>query len=803
MRKVKIIQMLNLVVRRIAASKVRSIFIFITITATFVLISSVIGFGINYYSAFEQQQIKLMGTTAHAGLSHPTEEQYNKIQQSRFVDCIGLVYDLGWIQTEDNLFISMAWYDQTEWEYFRRPAFDNVVGNYPEYEFEIMTSTWVLDKIGVEPRVGEKIKLTYNQDGIQKAQVFTLSGYYDSYLNIRSDSQDYVLFSDEFKSTCQVNITENAAISIRYGDETKIQELTNVLSQDLHINDNQVLREVPRYNINESARQMNIFTVIVLVALFMFTSYIMVYNILFLSFEKSVRFFGILKLAGMTSQELKINILCEVFILCGIAMPLGMLIYLIIMTTSMPHAMQVLSGSQLYIVPNVEIQPQIFIFASLFTIISVCCSCIKPMQYVSKVSPVSSSKFSVYDGAPSNMCSIQGKMYKLAWRNVFRSKKRAIYVVISLSLAISCYAIMASLLGSIDSDQYVKKYIESDFSIHNPSQSDIEWLNGINGLSNCQVTQIQPVSVKYDKEVFKRYVEEKSSEFSQLPPDYLDDNFRGYLIVVDEKSVNYMQNTLNVAFDVDSFIDGKSAIVEAGANLFDVGDSVEFQWLGDSKWNQVQIGGILRTSYKYSGQGTAPNLYVTSKYLSSHQQSMPYLLYQFDVESDSAEMYLNQLEGMFGDAKVTSRIETKMELDEAKKTLYLLGTGIAAVIFLVGCLNFVNTFSVNIIARRTETAMMESVGMTRRQSTSMFVFEGLIYALTSSAVSIASSILLSKLIYTCFSMQDLYGAQKLPYTELLISIFVLCIISFIIPLILVYTEHCSSIVTRLHSDDSI
>lgn len=802
MKNTKLIQILNLIIKRITAFKFQSIFIFISITATFVLISTVLSLGLNYYTAFEEEQIKIMGTTAHAGLSHPTEQQYNDIQKLEFIDCVGLVYELGWIQTSDDLYITMAWYDQTEWECFRQPAFDNIVGNYPESELEIMTSTWVLDKLGIKPKIGENIQLTCIQGNSQITKNFTLSGYYDSYLNVRSTNQDYILFSDEFKSTCHVNIKDNAAISIKYNNKTNIQELNNILSQNLHLSEDQVLREVPRYTINEQAKQRNYVAIGILVALFMFTSYTMVYNILFLSFEKSVRFFGILKLTGMTTRELRTCVLGEIFLLCIFAIPFGSLVANIIIVTLTPYALQMLSSSQLHIVPVVKVTLPVNLFASLSTIISVCCSCTKPIQYVSKISPISSSKFTLHESTHSNISSIQGRMYKFAWRNVLRSRKKAISVVISLSLAISSYAIIESLLGSVDSDQYVATHIESDFSIHNPSQSDIEKLNSIDDITNIQTTRILPISVDFDNVVFKRYNEEMHREFSKLPSNYLKENFRGYLIIVDDLAAEYMKNKLNIEFNIDSFLNGSSALIEANEDIFKVGDSVEFCCIGDNVLNKIQIGGILTSPYKYSGQGTAPNIYVSNRYYASLPQEAQNLVYQFDAPVEISDQLLNLMESMFGDTKVTSRLETKREMDEAKKTLSILGTGISSVIFLVGCLNFINTFSVNIIARRSETAMMESVGMTRQQSTRMYVLEGLMYAFISIIVSIATSLLLSKVLYMSFSMQKLYGTQKMPCTELLFSFSVLCIICSTIPFLLSHAEHKNSITSRLNSEDS-
>ena len=68
---------------------------------------------------------------------------------------------------------------------------------------------------------------------------------------------------------------------------------------------------------------------------------------------------------------------------------------------------------------------------------------------------------------------------------------------------------------------------------------------------------------------------------------------------------------------------------------------------------------------------------------------------------------------------------------------------LAAVIGLIGLLNFVNTILTGIITRRHEFAMMEAIGMTGRQMAEMLTLEGFFYALLTVLFSLLAGVLFS------------------------------------------------------------
>ncbi len=90
---------------------------------------------------------------------------------------------------------------------------------------------------------------------------------------------------------------------------------------------------------------------------------------------------------------------------------------------------------------------------------------------------------------------------------------------------------------------------------------------------------------------------------------------------------------------------------------------------------------------------------------------------------------------------VTSRQSMAQQYQEETRSSAVMGNAISMIIALVGVLNFANSMITAIVSRRREFAMIQSVGMTKRQLCRMLVYEGLYYAGLTLLVSWAVSAL--------------------------------------------------------------
>ena len=76
-----------------------------------------------------------------------------------------------------------------------------------------------------------------------------------------------------------------------------------------------------------------------------------------------------------------------------------------------------------------------------------------------------------------------------------------------------------------------------------------------------------------------------------------------------------------------------------------------------------------------------------------------------------------------------------------------MGNAISIIIAIVGILNFINSMVTSVVSRRKEFAMIQSVGMGKKQLRKMLVLEGLYYAgLTLTASYLFSSLVVGIVI---------------------------------------------------------
>ena len=76
-----------------------------------------------------------------------------------------------------------------------------------------------------------------------------------------------------------------------------------------------------------------------------------------------------------------------------------------------------------------------------------------------------------------------------------------------------------------------------------------------------------------------------------------------------------------------------------------------------------------------------------------------------------------------------------------------MGNAISVVIAIVGILNFINSMVTSVVSRRKEFAMIQSVGMSKKQLRKMLILEGLYYAgLTLAASYAVSSLVIGTVI---------------------------------------------------------
>lgn len=143
--------------------------------------------------------------------------------------------------------------------------------------------------------------------------------------------------------------------------------------------------------------------------------------------------------------------------------------------------------------------------------------------------------------------------------------------------------------------------------------------------------------------------------------------------------------------------------------------------------------------------------------------------------------------------------QTMVEQYEAEtRSAAVMGYAISIIIALVGILNFINSMVTAIISRKREFAMIQSIGMTKRQLRLMLMFEGLYYAgMTLIASYILGSFTVGVIVRGMVA--DGYSTFHFTLLPLIICTPILIVFAILIPYICFKNLEKQSIVERLRA----
>ena len=139
---------------------------------------------------------------------------------------------------------------------------------------------------------------------------------------------------------------------------------------------------------------------------------------------------------------------------------------------------------------------------------------------------------------------------------------------------------------------------------------------------------------------------------------------------------------------------------------------------------------------------------------------------------------------------------------EGLRSMFLtMGGTLSGVIGLVGVLNFINAVLTGILARKRELAMLQSVGMTGKQLSTMLVYEGLYYTMLSTALSLGLSAALGPLVGSLCSAFWFF-TYRFTVLPVLAVIPLFLILGALIPLLAYRSVKRRTIVERLREIES-
>lgn len=811
--------------RSLKANKRRNFFLVMAIMLTTLLIGSVFSVGMSLVESVKMEQIHLAGTMAHAAVGHPTASQIEQLHNLDYVKAVGTGNNVGYIENTaemGNISLTLHYFDKTEWEELRAPAYVDVEGSYPEKENEIMVSRAVLERMGIDdPSIGMEIPLAYYTDSDKKGalmeETFCLSGWFTSYAFVQStDTADVIFVSQELSQKYGKTVEADGSASVRFVDEAHISEYCDALVSDLGLSENQPIATVQLYDTSAGQETATLLSLCAVAVFLIFTGYLLIYNILYISISRDVRFYGLLKTLGATPKQIKQVVRGQILRLCLIGIPVGIVLSLILSLGIVPFfisALDAVSADGAV----VSFSPLIYVGAIIFPLFTAMLGASKPAQKAASISPIEAQKYTGVTGSIKGVRSVaHGKPVRMAWRNIFRDKKRTGIVLLSLFLGVTTFLTVTTLVFSTDISKYIDSTFESDFVLKNsawPAQSLddslAEQLMSIPGAENLHTTTWEEMSLEYSDD-FREYIANHPmrEQIAGLSEQAIADNFKGFLLGVDGETLTEYRDALGNPVDVEAFERGEIALIatdnpELFSNIEDLTVMPSYRGESGTSGNQkyeLSLGGFVPFNYKGIGASLAPTLVVSNEVMQEWFGEPVAIQLELNVSSGYEQNALIALKQIIEDnpaISLTSRIEAIAELARAKMAILILGGSISLVIALIGILNFVNIMSVSVVSRKRELATLESIGMSRKQIRKMLISEGLCYAGITLILVLSIGNLIAYSIFKLFQQQVSFAVFTYPLIPAAIIALVILAVCLITPERMYCTLNKETIVNRL------
>ena len=470
--------------KSLSANRTRNIVAILAIALTALLFTSLFTIAMSINEGFQQANFRQAGGYAHGSFKKLTEAQYNELKDDPMIAEQGLRRYLGSpMEAPFNKDICEIGYaDATLAKlWFIEPE----EGRLPEEGTnEAACDTRVLELLGVEPELGNEFTMTFDVDGHETTQTFTLSGWWEkdeaspaSQVVIPESRVDAVLDEVGVTPPGDNNNTGvwNMNVMLESGSRHIEADLNQILanhgyqSEDITA-DNYIGTGVnwgyTGATIAENADPITVIFVVVMLLLILFTGYLIIYNVFQISVAGDVRFYGLLKTIGTTPRQIRRMIRQQALVLSLVGIPLGLVLGWLVGKALVPVVVGQLDGVETV----TSTSPWIFVGSALFALVTVFISCFRPGRMAGRVSPIEALRYTESGGrTKGSRRKEKVSLFSMAWANLGRSRGKTIVTIFSLALAVVLFQLVVTFVGGFDMDKYVSRNLATDFEVANAS----------------------------------------------------------------------------------------------------------------------------------------------------------------------------------------------------------------------------------------------------------------------------------------------------------------------------------------------
>ena len=669
-----------------------------------------------------------------------------------------------------------------------------ISGRMPQTSNEIVAEKWVLQNLGLEGEVGEKISLDLNEK--KKKETFTVVG-------IISD-RVYEKSTAIMEALTKVNSNQRVDLYVKVNENTKegINSTINNIIQKNNIKKEDVSKNTMLINSIAKSEKYDSKLLILFFIMIVFLIFI-VYSIYNISMIQRLSEYGMLRaIGGNKSQIFKLTFY-ELLILSVISLPLGILIGVIGAKTIGVYACRVISEG-IFMSSDIVISKGSVIASLISIILMIIILCIVVSKKITKIPIIvainknrgeNKIKNSIFNLKSDKNIAIE-KI--IAINNILVNKKTFIVTVISIALGGTMFILSNFTMILKNEDEKtllaVNTNLNSDFKIEqqsvdyskgisNDELEEIERIEGIKSVEPYKVNYVSIYDIPKDKITVPEYFDfvneyAFNKTFGGVSKEDNDGKYsiKGSFYGYKDKTLKELNDFLiEGKIDVKSLNNGDNVILKipkegSGHKVVDinVGDkikikipknmlsseeSIKFPSNIDYIEKELTVSGIVSRVYNQNVYfpDDSIDVIVSDKIFSEITGVDKYKFVNINCNKDANIKNIeDELYKIIKDNLGCNLRNLSKEIKNSQKNILyknMILNGMTLILLIMSSFNIFNNISYNLISRKSEFDTLKAIGLSNKKLKNMIIYEGLVYSIVSSILVILLSLTGQYLLY--------------------------------------------------------
>ncbi len=694
-------------------------------------------------------------------------------------------------------------------------------GSFPKKINEILLTKEYIEKNKLDWKVGDKVRLyclDYNTEK-EEYRDYTLCGIAEGNVSFFDHCGGIVAKADGAipdGAPVYVNVSYNKLDKSIYDKSEALKKNTGAGK----ISYNEDLLSFSGVAESESLKAIGTMAAIILMVI-VIASVIMIYDSFSVSYQERERYLGMLASVGATKRQKRSSIYFEGLILGGVAVPVGIAAGVIGMEITFRAIQDALLNTVAIPIKDtlkVHFNPYILLGTVLITALTIFISCYIPARRASKTTPIAAIKgtntVKVKKAKRLRVSKFTRKLYgfegELAVKNFKRNGRRSRSIIFALVMSVVLFVSVTnfSQMFTVAVQQEAGEET-ADFSIYTAIKdkdsvkdyldtADIdEYVLSITRYGTLKNTEL------FTDDSVKAFNLETSKDKKDLFLYVMsNESFDEYLKAIGESPEAYHGADIPKAILYNCVADssGSAAKAEehkafqnhtAGKKLnCYVQDYNEKTGKFDIQRDFSVTAGVL-TDEAYDGRLFMPK-YMDAPAVILPEDAVAYLPFEHDgytfsvfardykAAAEAADEYFDSKGISCEVVDSTSQMQAVNSLLEIVKVFIY---GFITLITLIAIINIINSISNSMNERKTEFAMLKSVGVTPKGFKKMIYVESLRYGIKSLLWSVPLSVGLHALMYYALSnaegMQIPFSTNWQNYLAAVLAVFVIILMSLL------------------------